>query len=67
MKVACGLLVVALLVVLVSAGPLQTPDFGKRVQLALSERGVTLEKLPQFKNEDVGDIWSNCGKYFLLL
>ncbi len=64
MNYLCGMVAVCLVLGLVSAKP--AADFGERVKSSLQSKGITLDKLLSsrdgFMQEQVGDIWSNCGK-----
>lgn len=68
MKYFWGVFALALLVGLVAAKPQPAADFRERVRRALKVKGISLDKvlssqeLEGFMKEQVGDIWSNCGK-----
>lgn len=59
----------ALALALASARPQQQQQLGfrhlgEKVQKALEGRGISLEKVIQpSARKDVGDIWTDCGKY----
>lgn len=65
MKYFCGVFAVALLVGTVSAKPSQLEDFGQRVRKALKVKGINPDEVSSLDGvftDQVGDIWSNCGK-----
>ncbi len=63
MNYFCGVVLAVSLFMVVSTEPL---DLGDRVWTALEEKGIGREKLAQMvaaeEKDNVGDIWTNCGK-----
>ena len=66
------LLALAVLASLVSARPTAELDFGAKVRKSLQERGINLDKVlatndhEKVSKELLGDIWSDCGWFFLV-